>query len=93
MAVVSYPSNQSRDDARAEARRLRQIAKYAGERCAVCGKYGAQEVFEPIRSLTIFAKSRGLTLALPDSKATHPKCLVKLKAMVTQKCRDECTPP
>jgi hypothetical protein len=73
--------------------RIRQIKKYAGERCAVCGKYGAREEFEPIRNLIAFAKSRALTLALPDSKATHTKCLVKLKAMVSQKCRDECSPP
>jgi hypothetical protein len=93
MAVVNYPSNERTDAARAEARRIRQIKKHAGERCAVCGKYGAHEEFEPIRALTLFAKSRALTLALPDSKATHPKCLTKLKAMVSQKCRDECSPP
>lgn len=63
-----------------------RIEKYAGERCCVCGKYGAQEPFgEPLRSLKLFAKQNRFTLRMPEQNAIHPKCLTKLKALLNWK--------
>lgn len=63
--------------------RARQIAKYAQERCCVCGKWGASvPPCEPVNMLRAMAKARGLTLKLPDDSAIHDKCLRKLKQIV-----------
>jgi len=63
-----------------------RTAKYAKERCCVCAKYGASAPFgEPLRALQLMAKSRALTLKLPDDNAIHEKCLRKLKLMISQK--------
>lgn len=63
-----------------------RIAKYAGERCCVCGKYGAQEPFgEPVQALKLFARENRYTLRLPESNAIHDKCLGKLKGLLNWK--------
>jgi len=60
--------------------------KYAGERCCVCGKYGAVAPFgEPLHSIKLSAKGYMLTLRLPESDAIHDKCLRKLKTLTLWK--------
>lgn len=60
-----------------------RIKKYAGERCCVCGKYGAQEPFgEPVDALKRYALANRYTLRMPEQKAIHPKCLTKLKTLI-----------
>ena len=59
-----------------------RIAKYAKQQCCVCGKYGADEPFgEPLESLKNFARKNRMTLRLPESRAVHPKCFTKLRAL------------
>ena len=81
------------DEEREFARRVRRIKKYGGEKCLVCGKYGAHELFEPVQNLVAFAKSRTWTLEEPDSKAIHEKCYEKLRELVRRMCKEECAPP
>jgi len=81
------------DDEREQARRIRRIKKYAGEKCLVCGKYGAHQIFEAIENLVAFARSRTWTLEEPDSRAIHEKCLTKLRELVRRMCKEECAPP
>jgi hypothetical protein len=60
--------------------------KYAGERCCVCGKYGAHPPFgAPLNAMKLFAKEKGLTLRLPESDAVHEKCFQKLKRLLLWK--------
>lgn len=65
--------------------RAAQVRKYRGERCCVCGKWGAQPAFgEPIAALKSEARTIGLTLTLPGASdvATHSKCLRQLKTYI-----------
>lgn len=69
-----------------------RIKKYAGERCCVCAKYGAQEPFgEPVQALKDFAKQSRFTLRMPEQNAIHPKCLGKLKTLLNWKRTHDAT--
>lgn len=69
-----------------------RIAKYAGERCCVCGKYGAHEPFgEPLTALKDYARANRFTLRMPEQNAIHPKCLTKLKTLINWRRASDAT--
>lgn len=69
-----------------DRQRLRQIDKFKGQRCCVCGKWGAAEMFcEPVSTLLAAAEYLSITVRLPSSNAVHEKCLRRLKTLVGMK--------
>lgn len=66
-----------------DAQRQRQIDKYKGLQCFVCGRWGASEQFgEPIADLIDQCWQLGITLKRIDLASSHDKCLERCKALV-----------
>lgn len=63
--------------------RQRQIAKYRGLKCLVCGKWGATAAADAGQlAMRDEAKSRGLTLRDSQAPGIHDKCARRLRDML-----------
>ena len=71
-----------------DRQRAKQIEKYRGSQCFVCGRWGASEQFgEPVRDLIDKCWELGITLKRIDLASAHDKCLDRCKALVRNRSR------
>lgn len=62
--------------------RRKQIAKYRGCKCCVCGKWGGREADGLELASRTVARGRGLTLRAPLDDGIHDKCSRQLRVML-----------
>lgn len=66
-----------------DPQRRRQVEKYRGSQCFVCGKWGASERFgEPVAALIDQCWTLGITLKRIDLATCHDRCLDRCKSLV-----------